>query len=113
MTRLKNNNNIQADGIRDTFLNPNGNGSTSATALGDTKIWERQPQRNGAANNGTSNSTTNKYSDFGGSMKFKAEVQTFTIGTTKSAIFHSLVGWGTVGGCQAASSGNLSTTQLG
>ena len=113
MTRLKVNNNISADGIRDTFLNPNGNGSTSSTALGDTKIWERQPKRNGAANSGTNNNTTNKYSDFGGSMKFIAEAQGFNLGSTKGAIFNNLVGWGTVGGCQAASAGNLTNTQLG
>ena len=113
MTRLKNNNNIQADGIRDNFLNTSGNGSSSSTALGDTKIWERQPQRNGAANNGTTNNSTNKYSDFGGCMKFRATSQAFTIGSTKGAINSNLVGWGTAGGCQAASAGNLSSTQLG
>ena len=113
MTRLKNTNNIQADGIRDTFLNTSGNGSSSSTALGDTKIWERQPQRNGSANISTTNTSTNKYSDFGGCMKYKATSQSFTIGSTKSAITNTLVGWGTVGGCQAASAGNLSSTQLG
>lgn len=113
MTRLKNNNNISADGIRDTFLNTSGNGSTSSTALGDTKIWERQPQRNGSANTGTSNTSTNKYSDFGGCMKFIAESQSFTVGSTKGAISNNLVGWGTVGGCQAASTGILTNTQLG
>lgn len=113
MTRLKNTNNISADGIRDTFLNTSGNGSTSSTALGDTKIWERQPQRNGSANTGTSNTSTNKYSDFGGSMKFIGASASFQIGSSKGAISNNLVGWGTVGGCQGASAGGLSNTQLG
>lgn len=113
MTRLKNGNNIEADGIRDTFLNPNGNGSTSSLALNSTKIWERQPYRNGSAHSSSKATTsTNKFSDFGGCLKFAAGVTSFQTGSTKGAATNTVVGWGTAGGVQAATNGG-SSTQIG
>lgn len=114
MSTLKSNTNISADGIRDNLLNQDGNGSTASTALGASDIWQRQPRRNGAANNGTNTNTTNKFSDFGGTFKTIADSVNYTVGSTKGAVTQSLAGWGTVGGCQAASnSAAPSSTSLG
>ena len=114
MTRLKNNNNIEADGIRDVYLNYAGNGSSSATAINSTKIWERQPYRNGqlmTSANHANGSTINKWSDFGGTFFIKAGVGTWQTTSTKSTTNHTLIGWGTAGGVQAASNGNLTSAQ--
>ena len=114
MSTLKSNTNISADGIRDNLLNHDGNGSTATTALGASNIWQRQPRRNGAANNGTSTSTTNKFSDFGGTFKTIANTSSFTTGTTKGAVTQTVSGWGTTGGVQAATNGAApSNTSIG
>lgn len=114
MTRLKNNSNIEADGIRDVYLNYAGNGSSSTMAINSTKIWERQPYRNGqqmTSANHANGSTINKWSDFGGTFFIKAGLGQWQTTSTKSTTTHTLIGWGTAGGVQAASNGNLSTAQ--
>lgn len=109
MTTLKHQNNIQADGIRDTFLNTSGNGSTASTSLGDTKIWERQPIRNGSTNTGASSTNTspNQFQDFGGSFKFISQQSSYSVTSTKTTTTFTFTGWFTGGGLQAASDGNL------
>ena len=114
MTTLKHQNNIQADGIRDTFLNTSGNGSTSSTSLGDTKIWERQPIRNNQTNNSAAsytNTSPNQYQDFGGSFKFISQQTSYSVTSTKTTTTFTFTGWFTGGGLQAASDGNLATAR--
>ena len=114
MTTLKHQNNIQADGIRDTFLNTTGNGSTASTSLGDTKIWERQPIRNGSQNNnaaGTTNTSPNQCQDFGGSFKFISQQSSYSVTSTKTTTTFTFTGWFTGGGLQAASDGNLAAAR--
>lgn len=108
MTRLRRGESLQADGIRDMMENHSSNGSSSSMAMNSTKIWERQPVRNGAVHttsNGTT--TTHKFSDHYGVIKFRMGLTQNTVSNTKGSTTTTYVGWGTSGGQQAVSSGTL------
>ena len=108
MTRLRRGESLQADGIRDMMENHSSNGSSSSMAMNSTKIWERQPVRNGAAHttsNGTT--TTHKFSDHYGVIKFRMGNVSNTVSNTKGSTTTQYIAWATSGGAQAASGGNV------
>jgi len=113
MTRLRRGESLQADGIRDMMENHSSNGSSSSMAMNSTKIWERQPFRNGAVHttsNGTT--TTHKFSDHYGVIKFRMGTTSNTVSNTKGSTTTTYNAWGTSGGSQAVS-GNLLVANIG
>jgi len=110
MTRLRRGESLQADGIRDMMESHAANGSSSSTAMNSTKIWERQPYRGGSVHSASKATTsTHSFNDHYGVIKVKALTTSFTTGSTKGVITNTMVGWGTSGGVQGASSGGTTT----
>ena len=108
MTRLRRGESLHADGIRDMMESHNSNGSSSSMAMNSTKIWERQPYRGGGAHATTKATTsTHSFNDHYGVIKFAFGSQSSSFSSTKSSVTETYVGWGTSGGVQGASGGDL------
>jgi len=117
MTKITQNN-IQADGIGDVFEDTrvtNGRGSSVNIVTQDTYA-DRSPLANDSSTLRAQQpaGSTRRYSDFRSSVRVIMEnaIRSYTTGTGKSAVTHSLSGWATVGGMQAATS-NGTTSQSG
>jgi len=113
MTKLAQNN-IQADGIGDVFEDLTSQGRGSSVALGTQDTYQdRAPRLNGSTRTGQQPAgSTIQFNDFRSSVKFEGGLTTYTTGSGKSVTTHTLVGWGTAGGIQAASN-NGTSTQIG
>lgn len=113
MTKISQNN-IQADGIGDVFEDTravDGRGSAVSITEQDTYA-DRSPIANGSTTLRTQQpaGSTRQFNDFRSSVRI---IQTnvnrsYTTGSGKSAVTHSMTGWATVGGMQGATSGSLS-----
>ena len=112
MTRLAQNN-IQADGIGDVFEDLDGQGRNSAVGIGTVDTYQdRSPLLNGSTRSGRQPQGAIQYNDFRSSFATQGGLTTYTTGVGKSAVSHSVVGWGTSGGISAATNGG-SSTQIG
>lgn len=112
MTRLAQNN-IQADGIGDVFEDLTGQGRNSSVAIGTVDTYQdRSPLLNGSTRTGRQPQGAIQYNDFRSSFGMEGALGTYSTGAGKSAVSHSVTGWGTAAGVSAATNGNLST-QLG
>ena len=114
MTKI-NQSNIQADGIGDVFEDQqavDGRGSSVNIATQDTYA-DRSPVANGSTTGRTQQpaGSTRQYADFKSSFRIHQTnaLRNYTTGSGKSAVSHSMTGWATVGGMQAAT--NNGTTQ--
>lgn len=112
MTRLSTTN-IEAEGIGDVFEDLDGQGRNSSVAIGTVDTYQdRSPLLNGSTRTGRQPQGAIQYNDFRSSFWTQGGVTTYTTGTGKSAVSHTVSGWGTVGGVQAATNGG-STTAIG
>ena len=117
MTKISQNN-IQADGIGDVFedtRDTNGRGSSVNIVTQDTYA-DRSPVANGSTTLRTQQpaGSTRQYADFKSSVRIimTNAIRSYTTGSGKSAVTHSMTGWATVGGMQAATA-NGTTLQSG
>ena len=117
MTKIAQNN-IQADGIGDVFEDTravDGRGSSVNIATQDTYA-DRSPVANGSTALRTQQpaGSTRQYADFKSSARIvqTSASRTYTIGSGKNSVTHTMTGWATVGGMQAATANNNSG-QLG
>ena len=118
MTKISQNN-IQADGIGDVFEDTravDGRGSAVSITTQDTYA-DRSPVANGSTSLRTQQpaGSTRQFNDFRSSVRI---IQTntnrsYTTGSGKSAVTHSMTGWATVGGMQGATGGNINNGQSG
>ena len=117
MTKIAQNN-IQADGIGDVFEDQqavDGRGSAVSITEQDTYA-DRSPVANGSTTGRTQQpaGSTRQYADFKSSFRIHQTnaLRSYTTGSGKSAVSHSMTGWATVGGMQAATN-NGTTSQSG
>ena len=107
--------NISWDAIGDVFQNfgnaSNNNGRSGSYTVGNnTDLKERAPRQNGSTK---ANTTTNIFqaADFKGGFRVVPGHQTYSTGSTKSAQNNAIFGWGTAGGVQAATGGEVTNAQ--
>ncbi len=117
MTKISQNN-IQADGIGDVFedtRDTNGRGSSVSITTQDTYA-DRSPVANGSTTLRTQQpaGSTRQYNDYRSSVRIiqTNAIRSYTTGSGKSAVTHSLTGWATTGGMQGATN-NGTTSQSG
>ncbi len=108
--------NVDADSIGDVAENLNSTGTRTGSvniATQDTYA-DRSPRANGSrsARLQQSAGSTRQFADFKSTFKILGGNTTYTTGSGKSSVLHSITGWGTVGGIQGATN-NGSTTQIG
>ncbi len=111
MTTLSQNN-IQADGIGDVFEDTravDGRGSSVNIATQDTYA-DRSPVANGSTTLRMQQpaGSTRQYADFKSSVRIhqtNASVS-YTVGSGKNSVTHTMTGWTTFGAMQAATGGN-------
>lgn len=113
MTKIAQNN-IQADGIGDVFEDTratDGRGSSVNIATQDTYA-DRSPVANGSTSTRTQQpaGSTRQYADFKSSARIiqTGASRSYNVGSGKSTVTHTMTGWATVGGMQAATSNNNS-----
>ena len=112
MTRLATTN-IQADGIGDVFEDLTGQGRNSSVPIGTVDTYQdRSPLLNGSTRTGRQPQGAIQYNDFRSSFGLEGGLTSYTTGVGKSAVTHSVVGWGTSAGVSAATNGG-SSTQIG
>lgn len=107
--------NIQADGIGDVFEDTrdvNGRGSSVNIATQDTYA-DRSPVANGSTDLRMQQpaGSTRQYNDFKSSVRIHQTnaSASYTIGSGKNSITHTMTGWATIGGMQAATANNSSS----
>ncbi len=108
--------NVDADSIGDVAENLNSTSVRSGSvniATQDTYA-DRSPRANGATTSRVQQpaGSTRQYADFKSTFKVLGGLSSYSAGTGKSAVLHSVIGWGTAGGVQAATAGGT-TTQIG
>jgi len=113
MTKIAQNN-IQADGIGDIFEDVfNQGGRNSAVDIGTVDTYQdRAPKLNGSTRSGRQPQGAIQYNDFKSSFKVAGGFTTWSEVAGKNSISHTMVGWATTGGMQAATD-NETTTQIG
>ena len=114
MTKIAQNN-IQADGIGDVFEDTRAvDGRGSSVNIADQDIYaDRSPVANGSTSLRTQQpaGSTRQYNDFKSSVRIHQTnaSASYTIGSGKNSVTHTMTGWATVGGMQAATANNTST----
>ena len=116
MTTLSNTN-IQFDGIGDVAEDVSStNTRSSSVGIGTTDTYaDRSPQANQSANTSRGNSgSTRQAKDWSGCMKIlSTSSQSYTVGSGKGAVTHTMRGWGTAGGLQGATNNGYSASSIG
>lgn len=109
-----NQSNIQAEGIGDVFEDTravDGRGSSVNIATQDTYA-DRSPVANGSTTTRVQQpaGSTRQYADFKSSVRIiqTGASKTYTVGSGKSQVTHTMTGWSTFGGMQAATANNTS-----
>ena len=110
-------NNIQFEGIGDIAEDVGGTTArSSSVGLGTTDTYgDRSPQANQTTNVSRANSgTTRQAKDWSGCMQIiSTSSQSYTIGSGKSSVTHTMRGWGTAGGLQGATNNGYSASSIG
>ena len=110
-------NNIQADGIGDVFEDTravDGRGSSVGIGTQDTYA-DRSPVANGSTTTRVQQpaGSTRQYADFKSSARViqTGASQSYNLGSGKQQVTHTMTGWATIGGMQAATANNQSNPQ--
>lgn len=106
--------NIQADGIGDIFEDVfNNGGRNSSVGIGTVDTYQdRAPKLNGSTRSGRQPQGAIQYFDFKSSFKTNGGFTSWSEVAGKNQISHTMTGWATTGGMQAATD-NETTTQIG
>ena len=108
--------NVDADSIGDVAenLNSTSNRSGSVNIATQDTYADRSPRANGATTGRLQQpaGSTRQYADFKSTFKVIGGFTSYTTGSGKSAVTHTMTGWATAGGMQGATNSG-SSTQIG